>query len=269
MNKCLLSIVAITGVMLGDSIISQANANLITNGSFESGRPAKDGPNDLCPNNGKSYVCVKAGMNVISGWEVFDAIVPPATIPIDLVPKTFWRTKSGAGDWSIDLNGNDTGGVRQTITTQIGKKYELSFLMAGNPAGDPDEKLLDVTMGSTSHTFSFNSANTSFTQMGFLTKKFVFLADSTETVISFESITGNPTTVYGPVIDLVSVKRTNQNTPIGPGEQRPRSVSRIASSQRASVAVPENSSGFGVLAFGFLSAGLMLKDKIGRSGTDI
>lgn len=261
MNKFLLSIVAVTGFMLGESTISQptwaARINLVKNPSFERG-PAIGGPDSLCPDN-PFFVCVRPGIDVFPHWEVFTLKETPY-IPIDYIPRKLWRTKSGAGQWSLDLSGSDKGGIRQTIQTEVGQSYELRFLLAGNPVAGPNPKeLLFSSIAGEITPFTFDASRNTLTQMRWETKRLIFKATSTQTTITFLSNTsGN----YGPALDEISVRKTRGRVS---NNNRTQSLTR-ASSQRASVSVPENSSAFGIAAFGFLGAGLMLKNKMRRSG---
>jgi hypothetical protein len=95
---------------------SVARANLLTNGSFESGSYSfgGDGAQDLLP-----------GSTTITGWTVITNHVAPieAANVYSIIPED--------GNVSLDLQGySDSapyGGVQQTVATVPGAQYQLSF----------------------------------------------------------------------------------------------------------------------------------------------
>src|SRR5262249_25294570 len=100
----------------------ESNPNLVSNGSFEQG-PAPG-----------SYVNLPGSSRGIADWLVTGE-------GIDYVGG-LWKASNGVR--SIDLDGSARssltppyaiGGVRQTITTTPGTKYEVSFDLAGNGFG--------------------------------------------------------------------------------------------------------------------------------------
>lgn len=128
----------------------------------------------------------------------------------------------------IDMNGNEDGGISQTITTVTGKKYLLSFLLSGNAGNSEPSFNMTVAIGSPlsvpaqpptatptvtcpSSTFCIpvtqvdNPANVmSWEQVGI-----PFTASSTSTTISFVSTSSQANAAYdntGPTIAQVNVQ---------------------------------------------------------------
>jgi choice-of-anchor C domain-containing protein len=177
-KKCFLAIV----VML--ALFSQANAtNLILNGSFESGI------------NPGSFIQINAINNTsIDNWTVLNG-------SIDYIG-SYWIASDGSR--SIDLSGGNVGVLRisSQMTTIVGTSYLVEFDMAGNPAGGPTVKTMDVTAGTVTQAFSFNTSGKNLSNMGWERKSFTFIANNVATYLTFSSTTG---TCYGPALDNVSV----------------------------------------------------------------
>lgn len=155
----------------------------IRNGSFEFGA-----------NPGNSWHTVFAGSNDLQDWVVTQG-------SIDIVSSRFWQ--SADGDRSIDLNGTSGGEISQTVVTQRGRRYQLSFFLAGNDYCGPPIKQLRVEAAGQYRDFSFDTSGWSYSNMGWEPSSFVFTAVSSNTTISFRSLisTGN----CGPTIDAVSL----------------------------------------------------------------
>ena len=93
-----------------------AHANLITNGSFETGAYV---------DNGSGFMNLNSGSTVIDGWLV-------STGNIDWIG-SLWQ--AGEGTRSLDMTGTNTGGISASTSfaTIIGQLYHLSFALSGNP----------------------------------------------------------------------------------------------------------------------------------------
>ena len=79
----------------------------------------------------------------------------------------------------------------------------LDFEMAGNPAGLPSLKTLEVSAGNvTDQLFTFDTSGKSLTDMGWTDMTMEFTATSDMTPLSFASLTGGS---FGPALDNVSV----------------------------------------------------------------
>jgi choice-of-anchor C domain-containing protein len=167
------------GLVSFGAITSQANANLIVNGSFEA---------DACT----SSFCTTS---VLTAWNLSGG-------DVDLI-NTYWQPYAGAK--SIDLGGSTgTTTLSQTIATVIGETYYLSFAMAGNDDGAPIVKTLDVSVtGAPVTSFSFNTTGTSNAAMGWAVNGLFFTATSVSTTVSFTNTSGSA--LFGPALDDIAV----------------------------------------------------------------
>jgi len=125
--KALLASAALAVGLLA-SASAQAATNLVSDGDFSS------------PSGGGTFVTY-AGGSTMGPWTVTGDSV-------DLIGN-YWEAPT-AGGGSLDLDGNDPGGVTQTLSIGPGH-YDLSFFLSGNPDGAPSEKVLDVTVGGIAH----------------------------------------------------------------------------------------------------------------------
>ncbi len=159
-------------------------ANLVNNGSFESGI------------NPGAYTTINApNSTAIPGWTVDFGSV-------DYIG-SYWTASQGTR--SLDMGGNGDGGISfsATLATTPGQAYLLSFDMAGNPDRKTD-KILDVTVGSDTTTFWFYSSDIGTrSSMNWETNHLYFTATSDSTDLRFQSATG---TAWGPALDNVSVE---------------------------------------------------------------
>jgi len=164
-------------------LISQAEANLIQNGSFEDGK------------NPGSFITLGLNSTDIDCWEVSSG-------SIDYIG-TYWLASDGVR--SIDLSATQSGGIKvsQDITTVIGQEYMVTFDMAGNPMGPPDVKQLRVTVGGSTFDFHFDKTGHSCLDMGWETMMFTFTATGTTTSMNFENI--GSSTACGAALDNVSM----------------------------------------------------------------
>ena len=158
-------------------------ADLIQNGSFETG-----------PNPGY-FLRLLGGSTAITGWTVIGT-------DIDYIG-TCWPASDGSR--SMDLSGRYAGGIEQNLSTIAGKTYLIEFDMAGNPAGLPTVKTLQVSAGSASQTFTFDTSGLTWpearTNMGWTTMQWSFVADSATTTLTFMTKDND----YGPALDNVRV----------------------------------------------------------------
>ncbi|MHA7734040.1 choice-of-anchor C family protein [Nitrosopumilus sp. S6] len=191
--KTILSTLVLSAILLTSAVatsgIQTANAatNLVVNGSFE------EDPNSDC---NSPFVTLTAGWPTLNGWTI------SAGPTIDWIC-TLWDASDGTK--SIDLSGTPGKGiVSQDIPTEVGITYDVSFDMAGNPGtcGEPNVKNMKVSVASYENIFSFDTTGKSNTNMGWTTEGFSFVAESSTSTLSFESLTG---TFCGPAIDNVIV----------------------------------------------------------------
>ena len=168
-------------IVLGVSAVP-AQANLISNGSFELG---------VAPG---SFTTLGTGSTNITGWAVDGSI--------DYIG-SYWQAADGAR--SIDMNGYYAiGSISQTFATTLNQAYRVEFYMAGNPDGAPVLKTLVASGGSlTGQQFSFDVSGHTHNDMGWERRFFDFIASGTSTTLTFSSdIVGG---AFGAALDKVSV----------------------------------------------------------------
>ena len=164
---------------------SAGASNLIVNGGFA-------GPN--APNGGFTTVSTNG---VIPGWSLFAGNVDWIT--------GYWQSSDGDG-FSVDMDGTTQGAIGQYITTVVGKTYNLTFDMSGNPDAGADTDILGVFANgflSPIATYSVTGAN-SHGNMNWSQRSYTFTANSSSTLIGFQSFNQN-LCCYGAAIDNVSV----------------------------------------------------------------
>ena len=185
-----------------------AKANLLTNGSFETG-----------PDPG-SFTNLASGSTVITGWTV-------ALGDIDYIG-TIWVSSDGKR--SLDLEGSPViggtcdivtphcpGGIKQDFSTVASQQYQVTFDLAGNPnpssvAGVPVIKTVLVSAAGQSQTFTFDTTGHSLSSMGWVTDSWTFTASGTTTTLEFDSA-DSPATGFGPALDNVSVNAIESAIP--------------------------------------------------------
>ena len=142
------------------------------------------------------FETLNAPSSAIEGWSV-------TSNSIDWI-KGYWQP--AAGDFSLDMSGTAPGTiVSQNLATIPGQLYRLDFDMAGNPAGLPSLKTLEVSAGTANQTFTFDTTGKSLTGlpgMGWTEMTMEFTATSDMTTLTFASLTNGS---YGPGLDNVSV----------------------------------------------------------------
>ena len=189
----ILIFVAVTFIF---GLLTNANANIITNGSFETGPTV---PGDL--------IAVFDGSTAINGWQVTQD-------DIDYIG-TLWASSHGVRSLDLD-NSTGFGGIMQTFTTTPGVMYLVTFDLAGNPYrehSDPYTKHMGVSAAGQSAEFSFDTSGKSLPNtMGWVTRNWQFTANSTSTTLAFYSLHSMEGGQYpgysgwcGPTLDNVSV----------------------------------------------------------------
>jgi choice-of-anchor C domain-containing protein len=185
--------------------IIPANANLITNGSFETG-----------PNPG-SFTNFNSGSTAITGW-----VVSPNN-PLGTVDYIGSLWVAADGSRSLDLEGsagdcmfsppfNCPGGIGQTFSTTAGQQYLVTFDLAGNPLNIPIIKTLLVSAAGQSQTFTFNTTGHSTGSMGWVLDSWTFTATGPTTTLEFDSA-DSPPTGWGPALDNVTVNAVGSTVP--------------------------------------------------------
>jgi len=194
-----------TGIAFGAAFLAlccgAAHANLLTNGSFEIGAPI----------NG----CV-AGTTSLPGWSV-------TTGNIDILASPSCALGAAAdGVAFIDLTGSygaGAGTISQSFATTAGASYTLSFYFGANPdwqypsmvgggyANDGPTKSLDVLIDGAQlgSTYSIDTTGQAWSDPAWHLETTSFVAAGSTTQLTFESLNGANGTVYGPLLDGVSV----------------------------------------------------------------
>ncbi len=175
--------------------ISIQNPNLISNGSFELG-----------PNPGTGFLTYGNGSTAVNDWTVTGD-------SIDYISGSFWDAADGQR--SIDLSGNNAGGVSQSFSSVVGAQYTVTFQLAANTGGGDTIKDVTALVGGSSQNFTFDSTGHSFTSMGWEANSFTFIATDTNSTLAFVSLDANAT---GPALDDVQVVANglavNEDTPL-------------------------------------------------------
>lgn len=154
-----------------------------------------------------------SGGGAIAGWSVDG-------VGIDH-KRRYWTPHQG--EFSIDLNSIGAGAIWQTLTgLTVGHSYLVTFWMSANPVWGPDhdppvpdEKTMRVSVdgaSALSRIYTFNTAETSTTDMRWREEAFGFLALGTETTLRFESLLGGK---HGIALDAISIVDRDVNA-IGP-----------------------------------------------------
>lgn len=138
----------------------------LVNGSFEFG-----------PNPG-AVLTRRAGDTSMVGWEVSGG-------SIDYVG-SYWSPADGSR--SLDLDGSSgPGAVSQTFTTLPGVTYQVDFSLAANPDA-AGVRHLRVSAAGQSAEYAFDSTGHTRSAMGWTRQAFTFVAISSQTTLSFESL---------------------------------------------------------------------------------
>jgi choice-of-anchor C domain-containing protein len=176
---------------------TSAFADLVTNGSFETGPSVSSSVGHT--------LLTAVDSTSMSSWTVSSG-----TIDYIGGSSPYWTAANGSA--SLDLNGTSQGAIQQTITTTVNQQYTLSFMMSVNPdAGSGASRTLSYsavgsgTDLSGSITSSVGSSQT-YTNMGWTQYSFIFYASATSTVLTFTGDSGGGG--YGPALDQVSVLAT-------------------------------------------------------------
>ena len=170
----------------------KANANLITNGSFE-----KENYNI------SNFKTLYSGSTLIPGWTVIDG-------EIDWIGG-YWSASDG--DKSLDMNGCLPGTIlSDSFNTNPGKKYHVTFDMAGNPGNsNHTQKTLTLTIGNYTKTFTFDTSGHTKANMGWQQKSYFFIATLATTQLKFSG--DSSAGCCGPALDNVVVTEVQNSVP--------------------------------------------------------
>ncbi len=148
------------------------------------------------------------GSRAITGWTVGGANV-------DLIGPGYWQSPPGAVQ-SVDLAGVAPGSITQRVATVPGQTYLLRFELAGNPAGPPLTKRVDVTWdGRVVASLVFDESGHSASSMGWRSESVRLVATSTSSTLTFSDASG--VSSFGPVVGgLVLVADTGAGSGTAP-----------------------------------------------------
>lgn len=110
--------------------------------------------------------------------------------------------RSSHGRRCLDLNGAAAGGIQQSFATVAGRRYRVTFDLAGQPAGAAPKELR-VTAAGQAAEFQFSVTGRTREQMGWVSKRWEFTAEGPSTMLAFETV--SPFGPAGPVLDNVAV----------------------------------------------------------------
>lgn len=168
---------------------SSASAVTIVNGSFETGGYST-----------AVFDTLSAGSTRLTGWTIGGG-------GIDWI-STIWQRADG--NRSIDLSALTAGSIAQSITTVQGKRYEVSFALAGNPGGTPTAKVVTLSVNNgQSRNFGFNTLGRSPQNMGWTNNVYSFVATGTASTLKFTSGNLNPS---GPALDNIRISAVPESS---------------------------------------------------------
>jgi choice-of-anchor C domain-containing protein len=168
----------------GLSAQSVSAKNLIRNGSFET-------PN-ACPN---AYLTFAPPSVQLTDWAV-------ALNSVDLIC-TYWKSESGKQ--SLDLAGNASGEVIQTVQVVPGTAYTLSWWMAANPSCGQAVKTIHVFWeGKVTDAPTFTATGHTTSSMGWVHKQIRVVATTQFSVVAFSDATPDDS-ACGAALDNVTL----------------------------------------------------------------
>ncbi len=176
---------------------SVAAANLITNGSFETGTFT-----------GSSFTRVAAGQTNLTGWSVLG-------VAVDWHNNVeFGPMHDGTRAVDLNLNGgtSGTGVLQQSFSSVIGSTYLLRFFAAAPTVSGLGTRSMRASLGSG---LDLDIILTSSPQFAMVWTEYslLFNAVSATSTVSFSSLNGAG--FWGPVIDSVSVVAVDTSVPEG------------------------------------------------------
>ena len=158
-----------TGMVLASALsaASSACANLLTNGSFETG-----------PSPGAGTLLLSGGSTALTGWVVTRGNV-------DYVGGS-WEAQDGA--CTVALNGDAAGGVAQSFATYPGALYGVSFYLSGDPFTTPALKHVRLAAADSSADFSFDITPAWPWHMDWTLHEWTFTARTASTTLELYSL---------------------------------------------------------------------------------
>lgn len=184
------------------SFASDAKANLIVNGSFENGTNLPAAVPGYRTLSGATDPLALGGTNDIAGWTVLNN-------NIDWIHNNYWQASNGT--YSLDMSGLSPGGISQTIATNPGETYTLTFDMSVNPDvrhSDTARRLDIVAINTLTNVkdlednFLLARGTRTFSDMQWVNQTLTFTASGTSTELIFFSAPSN-IDAGGPALDNV------------------------------------------------------------------
>jgi choice-of-anchor C domain-containing protein len=184
----------ILSVVLALPLASGVQANLIGNGSFETG-PA-------LPAHGSMLLA--AGESGLSSWTI-------GGVNMEYANDSVWVPAEGTR--SLALSGTGTGILSQAFATVPGTLYTVTFSLSGEAHTPPEIKTVRVSAAGQQQDFTHDSSETWEWDMRWETRTWSFTADAATTTLSFTTVEAG---AGGVVLDQIDV-----STNVGIGDDRP------------------------------------------------
>jgi len=174
-------------------------ADLVSNGDFSSGSFAVEGDDNFESfGDGFSGTLILPGESILSDWEVsFSEFDADQTFSFD-PPGLEWTDAEVANDRWIDFNrGGDLWRVTQTLDTVVGQQYRLVHdVLSGDFDGGAT---LQISLEGIS-TQTFTTVSSEIGSARFEEFSYVFIADSSSTVLSLSAVAIGLNEITGPQV---------------------------------------------------------------------
>jgi choice-of-anchor C domain-containing protein len=180
----------LAGVLVSSGVPSafagtSTGRNLITNGCFQ------------VPGLTSGEDTFVRGSTQITGWTL-------GGDSVDVKAANWWEAVAGCSQ-SVDLAGDASGALSQTVSTTPGVSYLLQWEMAGNPDGGPAVKTMHVFWeGKLVAAPTFNTTGHSDSSMGWVSMHVTVHATDTRSVVTFADASAGDTDA-GATLDAVSL----------------------------------------------------------------
>jgi choice-of-anchor C domain-containing protein len=159
------------GAHAADSAPVTLGANAVPNGGFERG--ADPG----------LHLAIAPGSPLLANWTVVGSEVS--------VYGSYWKAEEGARSLALanpTSSPTTASGVKQSIPTTPGQRYQLTFYQSGNPS-DHQPSTVRMQIGTQSHDFTYQAAATAgTTKMDWVQRIVTFTATAASTPLSFLAI---------------------------------------------------------------------------------
>ncbi len=94
--------------------------------------------------------------------------------------------------------------MKQSFATTAGRKYRVSFLMAGSPGSKASVNTVCVRAAGKKEVFSFDNEGKTHKEMGWVKKSWEFVATEAETTLEIHTL-DDEDDLAGPALDDVRV----------------------------------------------------------------